>query len=729
MTRFQGAEDHQHRDLAGGERAHGVPHRGQVGELAQHEVEDPAHQQDRHRGLQRPPHPGVAPRRAGARAPARPSGPSVGAQRRGVHGLIRAHAQLEFSSSCPRHSNGFPSESPVGGWWRRRDLERTGGAPACVPGGVHCAHRCLALVAFGSPCARRRGAATTRPGRRGRARWATTRSRWLRSTSPRASCWPRSTARRWRRRATTSTWRWAWGPASWSSPPWPRAWSSSCPSTRAPRCSSSAWASPRPTSDPAATTRRCSGQLRDRPLVALAPSPAQDANAVVVPAGWRARHGLARSATCGRGAGPHVRGPARLPGAAVLPGRAASSTYGLDFADFLPLDVGGPLTHQALDGGHVDAGAAVHHRSPHRRPTTSSCWPTTAACSRPRTSRRWCGTEVVERWGDDFVAVVDAVSAALTTESCGPERPGGRGRAARPTWPPAGSPTRGWRDRARRGRRPATSVGAPDARSPGPGAGRRRSAAAGDRPGRRRPCPAAWGGPGKRWLVGAGRDGAGHLRAAGSAEARRLVDQADAAVLRALAACARPGSPAWPGRIDRVATGWTLTFFALGVLVAHVVFRRWRHLFTFLASILVMELVGISALPGLLPAPALRRDHHRALGRLLVAVATGGGAGRGAGGHPLHASCPRRAPERRQAVAAGVAGRAGRPPGSTWGRPPLRRGRRAWSSASPSRSPPSGCSRPTRSCPWRTGGARPPTSTSAAAGARPSAGPCATSWG
>ncbi len=79
-----------------------------------------------------------------------------------------------------------------------------------------------------------------------------------------------------------------------------------------------------------------------------------------------------------------------------------------------------------------------------------------------------------------------------------------------------------------------------------------------------------------------------------SAEARRLVDQADAAVLRALAALRTPWLTSLARGIDRVATGWTLTIFALGVVVAILVFRRWRHLFTFLASILVMELVGVA---------------------------------------------------------------------------------------------------------------------------------------
>ena len=55
-----------------------------------------------------------------------------------------------------------------------------------------------------------------------------------------------------------------------------------------------------------------------------------------------------------------------------------------------------------------------------------------------------------------------------------------------------------------------------------------------------------------------------------------------------------------------------------------MVFKRWRHLFTFVGSLAVLE-VAISILyEGFCPAPPLRRDHDRALARLLAPGRAGG---------------------------------------------------------------------------------------------------------
>jgi tRNA A-37 threonylcarbamoyl transferase component Bud32 len=116
---------------------------------------------------------------------------------------------------------------------------------------------------------------------------------------------------------------------------------------------------------------------------------------------------------------------------------------------------------------------------------------------------------------------------------------------------------------------------------------------------RRRPTgaapalPRSLGRTGKRWAVALVVSVLIILLLLVSADARRLVDQADAAVLRFLAALRTPWLTSLARGIDRIATGWWMTFIALGVVVAQMVFRRWRHLITFLASIMVMELVAI----------------------------------------------------------------------------------------------------------------------------------------
>ena len=107
------------------------------------------------------------------------------------------------------------------------------------------------------------------------------------------------------------------------------------------------------------------------------------------------------------------------------------------------------------------------------------------------------------------------------------------------------------------------------------------------------PLPRSLGRTGKRWTAALVLAVLAILLLLVSAEARRLVDQADAAVLRFLATFRTPWLTSLARGIDRFTTGWWMTFIALGVLVAQMVFRRWRHLFTFLAAILVTELVGI----------------------------------------------------------------------------------------------------------------------------------------
>ncbi len=78
-----------------------------------------------------------------------------------------------------------------------------------------------------------------------------------------------------------------------------------------------------------------------------------------------------------------------------------------------------------------------------------------------------------------------------------------------------------------------------------------------------------------------------------SSGARRLTDKADAAILRGIAEL-RVGWLSDVFRaIDRMATGWTMFFVTAALVVGMVVFKRWRHLFTFLASVMVMQVLGL----------------------------------------------------------------------------------------------------------------------------------------
>jgi tRNA A-37 threonylcarbamoyl transferase component Bud32/membrane-associated phospholipid phosphatase len=78
-----------------------------------------------------------------------------------------------------------------------------------------------------------------------------------------------------------------------------------------------------------------------------------------------------------------------------------------------------------------------------------------------------------------------------------------------------------------------------------------------------------------------------------SPSARRISDQLDAAILRALARIRTAWLSETFRAVDRAATGWTMFVVGIVLLVAIVAFRRWRHLFTFLASMVVFQIVGV----------------------------------------------------------------------------------------------------------------------------------------
>ena len=184
-----------------------------------------------------------------------------------------------------------------------------------------------------------------------------------------------------------------------------------------------------PKGDLPATRAALGRVLADGPVVPLASAPAQNANAVVVTRALAAREGLrtvsdlrplARRLTFGGPPGCEER-PFCLAG--------LGSRYGLHFARFLPLDVGGPLTHQALAGGHVDVGllfttdARIHKEDLVVLSDDLGLQP--AENVTPVVRR-----EVVDRWGPRLTRALDAVSARLTTAAL--QRLNGRVAAGEP---------------------------------------------------------------------------------------------------------------------------------------------------------------------------------------------------------------------------------------------------------------------------------------------------------
>ncbi|HUP72929.1 MAG TPA: ABC transporter substrate-binding protein [Acidimicrobiales bacterium] len=150
-------------------------------------------------------------------------------------------------------------------------------------------------------------------------------------------------------------------------------------------------------------------------ITALAPAPARDSNAVVVTRQTADRLKLQRiSDVIGVASTLTFGGPPECPSRPLcLVG--LERVYGLEFKEFVPLDVGGPLTHQALANGNVDIALLfttdpaidrerfVELEDDRRLQPAESVTPLV---------RR----EVVDRWGPRVVQVIDAVSRELTTD-------------------------------------------------------------------------------------------------------------------------------------------------------------------------------------------------------------------------------------------------------------------------------------------------------------------------
>ena len=170
------------------------------------------------------------------------------------------------------------------------------------------------------------------------------------------------------------------------------------------------------TSDAAATSRALAEWAAGRGLVAGRPSAAKDANVIVVTAATAARYGLRSVADLARVA-PRLTfgGPPECPERAYCL-QGLRQVYGLRFRAFIPLDAGGPLTLQALEAG--DIGVALLFSTD---PAITADHLVVLADDRglqpaenviPLVRR-----DAVTRYGPRLLAVLDTVSARLTTGS------------------------------------------------------------------------------------------------------------------------------------------------------------------------------------------------------------------------------------------------------------------------------------------------------------------------
>jgi len=170
------------------------------------------------------------------------------------------------------------------------------------------------------------------------------------------------------------------------------------------------------TSDAAATYGSLARLAQGHGLVAARPAPAQDANAIVVTAATAARYDLRSIADLARYAPGMVFGgpPECRERADCLLG--LKRVYGLRFKAFTATDTGGPLTMQALVTGQIGAGL-LFTTDPgilarHLVILADSRDLQPAENITPLVRRT-----TVERYGPRLLAVLDAVSARLSTST------------------------------------------------------------------------------------------------------------------------------------------------------------------------------------------------------------------------------------------------------------------------------------------------------------------------
>ncbi len=169
-----------------------------------------------------------------------------------------------------------------------------------------------------------------------------------------------------------------------------------------------------PSTDSDQTYADLQAAIADDGLTALAYAPAQDKDGLVVTGATAAELGVSKISDLVSYNGELIFG-----GPPECPERefcllGYQNVYGLEFAGFRPLDVGGPLTVAALEGGEIDVGAlftsdgVIAARGFVLLEDDRNLHPAQNIVPVVR-------TEIVDAYGDGFTNLIDDISAKITT--------------------------------------------------------------------------------------------------------------------------------------------------------------------------------------------------------------------------------------------------------------------------------------------------------------------------
>jgi osmoprotectant transport system substrate-binding protein len=167
--------------------------------------------------------------------------------------------------------------------------------------------------------------------------------------------------------------------------------------------------------DPEVTHMSLDRALGPLGLHALAASPAQNANGIVVTRETADRYGLHSVSDLVRDAQNLVFG-----GPPECPQRpfclvGLRRTYGLRFADFVPLDTGGPLTLSALRAGKIDV-ALLFTTDPAIEVDHLVLLEDDRNLQPAENVTPVVRDQILARYGQPFVDLVDSISARLSTQ-------------------------------------------------------------------------------------------------------------------------------------------------------------------------------------------------------------------------------------------------------------------------------------------------------------------------